>query len=285
MTRDVAVDGKRVRLVDMNPSGSDEVVIFLHGIAASWRWFVQILPVVAESRRAVAIDLPGFGGSEFCYAQSSFRGLAAAVAATCAAVGIERATLVGHSMGSIVATRLAADHPDLVDKLVITGGPILSLTSLARQPIRTVRAHPRSVVTLLSELLTVGLPMPAPIARRVAASPTLLKVALGPFLDKPEELDPDLMVHVMSSLGAPGSFPALLSTIGDDPSADLHRISCPTRILHGPSDPLSPPSDVHRFLAAVPSSSVVEIEETGHWPHIEKPYRFLAELDAFLSVR
>ncbi|MET0318332.1 MAG: alpha/beta hydrolase, partial [Rhodococcus fascians] len=83
-------------------------------------------------------------------------------------------------------------------------------------------------------------------------------------------------------LGAPGSLPALLSTINDDPGSDLHQIACPTMIIRGPRDPLSPPADVDRFLATVATASAVEIAETGHWPHIEKPSEFLFELATFL---
>ncbi|GGF21033.1 alpha/beta fold hydrolase [Williamsia phyllosphaerae] len=281
--RDVDIDGRRVHLVDLDQAGNTtDVVIFLHGISASWRWFIEILPRAAETHRAIAIDLPGFGDSEFSWRRTSFTALAEAVAGVCAALSVERATIVGHSMGSIVATRLAIDRPDLVERLVITGGPILSLTGLARNPVQTFLAQPRSVATLLTELITIGVPLPAPVTALVASSPRLLKLTLGPFLAHPERLDPDLMRHVMSALGAPGSFPALLSTIGDDPGTDLYRIACPTKIIRGPQDPLSPPADVDRFLAAVATASAVEIPETGHWPHIEKPSEFLSELEAFL---
>jgi 3-oxoadipate enol-lactonase len=284
VTRDVDVDGKRIRLVDLGSSASDEVVVFLHGVSASWRWFAHILPTVARSRRAIAMDLPGFGDSHFSRAHIGFSALARAVAETCAALGVRNATFVGHSMGSIVATRLAIDSPGLVDRLVITGGPILSLTGLARNPMRTFVDQPRSVITLLAELATIGLPVPSSVARLVATSPALLKLVLGPFVEKPENLDPDVMVQVMSALGAPGTFPTLLSAAVSDPSVDLFRIACPAHIIHGPGDPLSPPADVARFLQEVPMASVVEIDGTGHWPHIEKPARFLAELDAFLGT-
>ncbi|WP_052689073.1 alpha/beta fold hydrolase [Williamsia herbipolensis] len=284
VTREVELDGKRIHLVDLDRVGDDrDVVVFLHGISASWRWFIEILPEVARTHRVIAIDLPGFGDSQFSRRQTSFTALAQAVAAVCAELSVDRATIVGHSMGSIVATRLAIDRPDLVERLVITGGPILSLTGLARNPIQTFLAQPRSVATLLAELLTIGVPLPARVTTMVASSPRLLKLALGPFLAHPEKLDPDLMEQVMSALGAPGSFPALLSTIGDDPGGDLHRISCPTKIIRGPLDPLSPPADVDRFLATVATSTAVEIPETGHWPHIEKPAEFLAELGQFLG--
>lgn len=283
--RDVTLEGKRIRMVDLNPSGTDEVVIFLHGIAASWRWFVEILPEVARTHRAIALDLPGFGDSQFSRAGASFDGMARAVAAVCEALEIRRATIVGHSMGSIVATRMAIERPDLVERLVITGGPILSLTGLARNPAKTIRDQPRSVATLLMELVTIGMPLPARLARKVAHSPTALSLVLGPFVAAPRQLDSQVMEQVIAKLGAPGLFPALLSTVARDPSVDLHRVTCPTRIIRGTGDPLSPQSDVERFLNAVPSASVVDIEGTGHWPHIEKPARFLAELEEFLIDR
>ncbi len=284
MTFDLDVNGKRVHLVDVDSGRDDDpVVIFLHGISASWRWFIEIIPLMAQSHRVIALDLPGFGGSEYSSAHSSFRGLAEAVDATCAALGIGKAAIVGHSMGSIVGTRLAVLSPDLVDKLVITGGPILSLTELPRRPLQTLMQQPRSVATLLAELMTIAVPVPARVGRRVASSATLLKVLLGPFVAHPERLDPEVMVHVMSALGARGSFPTIWSTFSDSVSADLDRVACETRIIHGPGDPLSPRSDVERFLRLVPTASAVDIEGTGHWPHLERPQEFVAELRAFLS--
>ncbi|WP_328856578.1 alpha/beta hydrolase [Williamsia herbipolensis] len=285
VARDVDIDGAQVHLVDVYVAGADsDVIVFLHGISASWRWFIEILPEMARTHRVIAIDLPGFGDSEFAWKTTSFTALAESVAGVCAELSVRRVTVVGHSMGSLVATRLAIDRPDLVGKLVITGGPILSLTGLARNPLQTVRAQPRAVITLLAELTTIGVPLPARVTSVLASSPKLLTLALGPFLAHPERLDADLMTQVMSALGAPGSFPALLSTIRSDPATDLHRISCPTHIIRGPGDPLSPPADVDRFLAAVSTASAVEIPGTGHWPHIEKPAEFLAELKAFLRV-
>ncbi|GAB2928954.1 alpha/beta fold hydrolase [Rhodococcus aerolatus] len=284
VARDVDVDGRRVHLVDLDRAGDgSDVVVLLHGVSASWRWFLPVLPDLALTHRAVAVDLPGFGGSQLQLRRSGFDGLAHAVADTCSALGVDRAAVVGHSMGSLVATRLAVDRPELVDSLVITGGPILSLTGLGRHPLRTVRAQPWAVATLLTELATIGVPLPQRVTRLAASSPTLLRLALGPFLAHPERLDPDLMAHVMSALGAPGSFPALLSALRGDPNTGLDRIACPTRIIRGPGDPLAPRSDVEAFLAAVPTASAVEVPGTGHWPHIEDPETFLAELRAFLA--
>ncbi|MBI3212186.1 MAG: alpha/beta hydrolase [Mycobacterium sp.] len=284
MTSDLKVNGKRLHLVDVNNhAGGDEVVLFLHGISASWRWFVEIIPEMARSHRVVALDLPGFGHSEYSSAHTSFTGLARSVEATCAELGVAKVTVVGHSMGSIVGTRLAICSPGLVDKLVITGGPILSLTELPRRPAQTVFREPLSVATLLAELMTIGMPVPGFIASRIASSPKLLKLLLGAFVERPECLDPDVMMQVMSALGARGSFPVLFSTFAEDPNQGLDQISCQTKIIRGPGDPLSSRSDVERFLRLVPTASVVEIAGTGHWPHLEKPQEFVAELRAFLG--
>lgn len=287
VARDVVVRGRRVRVVDTGHDGDGrDVLVLLHGVSASWRWFIEIIPDLARSHRVVAVDLPGFGGSGFAPGRAGFSGLATAVADVLSALGVERAAVLGHSMGSIVATRLAIERPALVTSLIITGGPILSLTGLARRPWHTLRTHPRPVVTLLGELLTVGVPVPSPIARRIAHSPTMLKLALGPFLVEPGRLDPELMEHVMAALGAPGTFPALLSTvITGDPADGLETITCPVHIIRGPKDPLSPPGDVDRFLAAVPTAKAVDVAGAGHWPHIEQPSAFLTELDRFLRGR
>ncbi|MGB3372115.1 MAG: alpha/beta fold hydrolase [Rhodococcus sp. (in: high G+C Gram-positive bacteria)] len=59
------------------------------------------------------------------------------MAAICEALDARAVSSIGYSMGSIVATRLAIAHPGLVERLVIIGGPILSLIGLARNPVKT----------------------------------------------------------------------------------------------------------------------------------------------------
>lgn len=272
----------RVCCVDVSHDQSPTLV-FLHGISASWRWFAHLFPVLSRRYRVVALDLPGFGGSPFSRRHVTFDGLADVVVDVCDALELDAPAVVGHSMGSLVGTLAAVRYPSRLGQLIITGGPILSLVHLLRRPVDTFRRHPRSVATLIAESAVVGLPLPGPVAALVAGSARLRQAALGAFVARPDLLDPEVVRATMHDLGAPATFPVLASAVIGDPGRDLGQIRCPTRILRGDSDALSPPEDVELFLTEVPSAEEVRFDHTGHWPHIERPRRFLEELHRFVS--
>ncbi|MCG7597544.1 alpha/beta fold hydrolase [Mycobacterium sp. PSTR-4-N] len=272
----------RVSCVDV-PHPQGPTLVFLHGISAGWRWFAHLFPVLSQSYRVVALDLPGFGASPFSRHHITFDGLADVVVDACDALALDAPVVVGHSMGSLVGTRVAVRHPSRLGQLIITGGPILSLVHLLRRPIETFWRHPRSVATLVAESAVVGLPLPGPVATLIARSPHLRQAALGAFVARPDLLDAEVVRATMHDLGAPATFPVLASAVIGDPGRDLEQIRCPTRILRGDGDALSPPEDVALFLSKVPSADEVRFDHTGHWPHIERPRRFLEELHRFVS--
>lgn len=272
----------RVNYVDV-PHENGPTIVLLHGISASWKWFAHLFPALSQRYRVVAVDLPGFGGSSFSRHHLTFDGLADALVDVCDTLAVDAPVVLGHSMGSMVATRVAIRHPDRLRGLVITGGPILSLVHLVRHPVETFRGNPRAVMTLLAESAVVGLPLPMPVASVIAGSARLRRAALGAFVARPDLLDPAVVRATMQDLGAPATFPVLASAVTGDPGRDLQQVRCPTRILRGDRDALSPPGDVARFLSEVPSADEVRFDHTGHWPHIERPRRFVEEVHRFVS--
>ncbi|GAA1892304.1 alpha/beta fold hydrolase [Williamsia serinedens] len=280
--RTVTTRTARVRCVDV-PHENGPTIVLLHGISASWKWFVHLFPALSQRYRILAVDLPGFGGSSFSRYHVTVDRLADAVVDVCDALDVEAPVVLGHSMGSMVATRVAVRHPDRLGSLIITGGPILSLVHLIRQPVETFRRNPRAVATLVAESAVVGLPLPQPVASLIAGSVRLRRVALGAFVARPDLLDPDVVRATMQDLGAPATFPVLASTVTGDPGRELEKVRCPTRILRGAEDALSPRDDVALFLSRVPTADEVRFDHTGHWPHIERPRRFVEEVHRFVS--
>jgi pimeloyl-ACP methyl ester carboxylesterase len=111
----VAVDG-----------GSGPIVIFLHGIASSWVTFQNVLPLVEDRHRCIAIDLLGFGGSPIpTESDYSIEEHARAVERTLKAFHLRGpVTLVGHSMGALIAARIASRRPKRFEKVVLVSPPI-----------------------------------------------------------------------------------------------------------------------------------------------------------------
>jgi pimeloyl-ACP methyl ester carboxylesterase len=102
-------------------SGSGEVVVLQHGLLGGGRYW---LPQVAYLQRffdVVAPDLPGFAGSGSAPVPDTIEGFADALLAFLDAEAIRKFSLVGHSMGGMIAQHIAIHHPDRLDRLVLFG--------------------------------------------------------------------------------------------------------------------------------------------------------------------
>src|SRR5215212_7125868 len=106
-----------------DPDG--EPLVFVHGYPDSWYSFSRLLPLLAPARwHAYAFDQRGFGDSQRPAGGYTPDDFAADVVAFLDAVGVARATLVGHSMGSFIARRVAETHPERVARLVLIGSAV-----------------------------------------------------------------------------------------------------------------------------------------------------------------
>jgi len=96
-------------------------VVFLHGVTDSWRSFEAVLPLLPGHVRAFSVSMRGHGDSGRPPSGYLVTDMSADVAAFLDAVGVDRATIVGHSMGAGVAQRFAIDHLHRVSALVLIG--------------------------------------------------------------------------------------------------------------------------------------------------------------------
>ena len=108
-------------------SGSGPAVVLLHGWPVTWRHWVPIIPTLAERYTVIAPDLRGLGLSEKTEAGYDKRTVAEDIYALIRHLGHERAYVVGHDIGGMVAFALAHEHPEVVQKLVILDVPIPGL--------------------------------------------------------------------------------------------------------------------------------------------------------------
>jgi pimeloyl-ACP methyl ester carboxylesterase len=121
--------------------GEGPTVVLIHGVASSSVTFQNVIPLIEPTHHTIAIDLLGFGGSpivEDC--EYTIADHAAAVLHTIDSLRLRGGyTLVGHSMGSLIAARLAAQHPKQIEKVVLVSPPIyLAPGELSGQLDRTV---------------------------------------------------------------------------------------------------------------------------------------------------
>jgi 2-hydroxy-6-oxonona-2,4-dienedioate hydrolase len=104
---------------EAGPGGSS--VILVHGLVVSGRYMVPAAEKLAQDRRVFVPDLPGFGGSDSPPRVLDVAGLSGALSAWMEGIRLERATLVGNSMGCQVIAELAAHQPERVERAVLQG--------------------------------------------------------------------------------------------------------------------------------------------------------------------
>lgn len=105
------------------PGPEGAPIVLLHCFGCSSQWWNPILPALNERHRVVRIDLIGHGGSEKPQSGYEIEAQGAAVAEALNSLGIQGATVVGHSLGGMVAASLAEQASELVDRLVLIGVP------------------------------------------------------------------------------------------------------------------------------------------------------------------
>src|SRR5205085_5166562 len=112
----IGAGGRRLRVLDLG-AGEGTPIVFVHGFGADLNTWMFIQPMLAASRRAIAFDLPGHGGSAKEVGAGDAEMLAGAVADAIAALGFDNAHLVGHSMGGAIAAAVAREDPERVASL------------------------------------------------------------------------------------------------------------------------------------------------------------------------
>ena len=255
--------GVRVEYVEQGRPGSTPV-IFLHGVTDSWRSFELVLRRLPASIHALAISQRGHGESSRPAAGYSYSELAEDVRAFMDALGLQRAAIVGHSMGASVAQRLIVDHPERVSRLVLMG----SFAAIHGNPV-------------VSEFVDSAiLPLTDPIAPDFAREWQLSTIA--------QPVDPEFFATVVAeTLKVPAhvwhqAFQGFLQT--PDFTSELAGVTVPVRLIWGDRDAYAVRADQETLLKAMPTARLVTLEGVGHAIHWEDPDRVVASLLEFLAV-
>jgi pimeloyl-ACP methyl ester carboxylesterase len=271
-THRATVDGSEMTYVDI---GSGPPLVFVHGLGGSWQNWLENLPHFAKTHRCIAPDLGGFGESEPVKGEVSIERYARSLRELLDQLGIESAPVIGNSMGGFIALELAIRHPKLVSRLVLVSAAVLW------QEYR--RARPLVVFANVTEgtlgRLLIGL------QPRLATRPRLRETALrfGGFA-KPRKLPRELQRELILTARRTEGFLPALQALADYPLRDeLPHVKPPTLIVWGDADPLVGVSHAAELESLIPDSRAVVYERTGHVVQAERPERFNADVDAFLS--
>jgi pimeloyl-ACP methyl ester carboxylesterase len=249
--------GIRLRYVEQG--SGPETILLLHGWPDSWYSYRPILDGLAARHRVFAIDQRGFGESDRPASGYAIDDYAADAAAFLDAVGVDAATVVGHSMGSFVARRVAQLHPGRVHRLVLIGAAMRADNAVLREVADAVRDLPD--------------PVPADFAREFAAG-TLHAPIPQSFFDGLVAECRKAPAHVWRA--------ALAGLLALDDTPELGRITAPTLVVGGVHDALFSVAEQRAVAAAIPDARLTLYPDAGHCPNWEYPDRVAADIDSFV---
>ncbi len=268
----IQVAGSEVNYVDIG-SGEDHPIVFIHGLGGQWQNWLENIPRFAQDRRVVVPDLPGFGRSPMPPEKITIDYYGRVVAELCDALGLGPAVIVGNSMGGYIASQVAIERPDLVERLMLVSAAGVSQMDAAKGPVMAVT----KAVGLFTAMTVAQLPA---VARRPRARHwALLLVARYPG-----KLASDFAFEgLMKGTGKPGFVDAMRACLEYDLRDRLPSIGCPTLVVWGEKDMTIPVQDADRFTELITGSRKLIMEDTGHVSMAERPVTFNGHLQDFLS--
>lgn len=256
-----------VERVAVEVEGDGEPVLFIHGLGGTTNTFTPLLPAFSRHKR-VRFDLPGSGRSSRVEGPLSIEKFVEAAKRALAVAKVEKAHVVGHSMGTIVAAHLAAAEPAVVRSLALFG-PLLAPPDQARANIRARAQKARSEgMQPVADALVQASTSSETKQRRHTAVAYVRETLMGQ--------DPD-------------GYARSCEALADAQAADTTRIACPTLLVTGDEDVVSPPQSVRmmgdKIAAHGVEVRVVVLPRCGHWTPVEKPEECMALLTQFFSER
>lgn len=248
--------------------GGDTLVLMLHGVgggAAAWGDTISGTGrALGETGfHAVAIDLPGYGGSP-AIEPYDMAGLAAAVQGFIARTPHERCILVGHSMGGMVSQEVAARWPQLMHGLVLSG----TSAAFGKAGGEWQRQFLRDRLGALEA--GGGMPALAPGLAAGMASPRADPAAV------------QRCAALMARVPETTYRAALQAIVGFDRRDTLDRIAVPVLLLAGEHDRNAPPALMQAMAARIPRAEFLCLAGVGHLANMEAPQPFNAALLAFV---
>lgn len=259
------IGGMRVHYTD---EGKGEVVLLVHGTAASLHTWQAWVDVLKKDFRVIRMDLPAFGltgpAPDRNYSIDSYVKF---LRQFLAELKIRQISIAGNSLGGQIAWHYTAAYPDDVNKLILIDSAGLPRTKAIPLPIRLAR-----------------MPVVRSVARYISPRFLVRNSLKEVYFDRGKVTE-ELVdrYHTMALReGNRQAFVDRAMQIEDDPGQGLERIKVPTLILWGRYDQWIPVEQAENFRKRLPWSQVVIYENAGHVPHEETPQQTLADTVKFL---
>ena len=259
--RTVEIAGRPIRYLEAGAEHEGRPILLVHGFGGDLNTWLFVQPALAESRRVIALDLPGHGGSTKLVGAGDLATLSAAVAGLLAALDIPKAHLVGHSLGGAVVLRTALDHPARVASL--------TLISSAGLGSDIDEAFTRDFIAA---------------GRRKQLEPVLAKLFVDANLVSRDMIEDllrfkrldgarEALTAIQAANFAGGQQGVLRSRLGE-------LGSIPVQVIWGTEDRIIPPNHADGLPAGIQTHL---LQGAGHMPHMEQAAETIRLVDEFVT--
>jgi len=244
--------------------GKGKPVIFLHGWLGSWGLWQETMSAIGKTNRAYALDFWGFGDSNDKLTSYNVQDFVDLIRQFMDQLGIQKAPLVGHSMGGTVSLMTAINDPDRIQKVVVIGSPIEG-NSLSL-PLRL--AGKRIVAVLLF--------------RYFGLFRKSLKI-VSPLICKDPHF-PEIIDHDLSRTNLESFLNSIRSLNQVDLRSDLEKIKIPVLGMYGKRDNIVSPAQHKPLKTGIPHAQIKIFSESGHFIMLEEPKLFLQLIHEFINL-
>jgi pimeloyl-ACP methyl ester carboxylesterase len=263
----VDVDGIRLHVRESGPKDAPAIVM-LHGFGSSLHTWEAWAKELATDHRVIRYDLPGAGltGADPKNDYTDDRATRL-LSALMDKLGVQRASVIGNSIGGRIAWRFAAQYPERVDKLVL-----VAPDGFASPGFEYGKAP---AIPAMFRMLPWVLPKP------------MLRMNLEPAYADPTKLTDDVLARYHDLMLTPGVRAAVIArteqTVLEPPAPWLAKIHAPTLLVWGGKDAMIPIANAQDYLRLIPGSKLVSLPALGHVPFEETPAASLPPVRAFLA--
>jgi pimeloyl-ACP methyl ester carboxylesterase len=280
--REIVLHGHRVRFLEAGAPADRRrprpVLLLVHGITSRADGWRPIMELLARDHHVLAPDLLGHGGSAKPRGDYSLGAYASGLRDLVAALGHDRVSVAGHSLGGGVAMQFAYQFPERTERLAL-----ISSGGLGREVSVLLRAAALPGAELVLPLLTPG--WLQGVTGWLGRAGTRVGIHAGPDLAE--------AVRGYLSLGDPAARSAFLHTLRAVVDPAGQRVSghdrlylaadLPTLVVWGERDPIIPVAHGREAHAAMPGSRLEVFAGAGHFPYLDDPVRFASVLHAWLT--
>lgn len=264
--RILELPGGAMQVVERGPRQASPIVL-IHCFTCAIDWWDGMMPRLARDHRVIAVDLLGHGGSEKPTSGYGMEDQAELVAGALARLGVRRATVVGHSLGGIVATALAEIAPELVGRLVIVDEAPVNDGYGAHLPLTATLTF----TPVVGEALWRVMPD--------SAISDGLGVAFASGYDVPDSFVDDFRRLTYSSYdSSPEAEDAYTDAMPLD--ARLRRTGTPLLVIFGAEEQIYDPEEALAAYSRMGAETRL-VAGAGHSPNVERPALTAALVERF----